>query len=121
MKHLMCAVLLAVVSSGCYRMGTLVDQEQVASFEKGRTSCAAITAALGTPTKSTYRDDGSLRQVIYAHLSMQMRPLTFLVGGADTEQTQWTFECDTAGVLLTYESTQGQVGQGPGLLSGSKP
>ena len=111
--------------TGCTAAGRKVDQSRLAEFQPGHTTCIEIVQTLGPATHSTVNSDGT-RQVVYEYMQTQLRPETFIpiagyfVGGGDTEQTKVVFNCDRAGVLQAYSSTQGQVGVGTGLSSGAK-
>lgn len=123
--RLMGAVGLAFVLSGCMSSGVKVDQDRVTSLKPGVTTCADAIALLGKPTSSSLQSDGT-RTYQYVYVQAQASAANFipivgtLVGGANTENSVFTMNCDKRGVLATYSSSQGSSDVGTGLISGQK-
>ena len=113
------------ILAGCMSSGVKVDQDKVASLKPGVTSCADAIALLGKPTNSSLQSDGT-RSYQYLYVQAQANAANFipvvgtLVGGANTENTMFTMNCDKRGVLATYSSSQGSSDMGTGLISGQK-
>lgn len=115
-----------VLLTGCVSAGVKVDQAQLTRFQPGVTTCDEVKAALGTPTTSTLHSTGT-RQLVYTyhHSDLDAGAIALAVigipaGRSSTEQTNVVLDCDAAGVLQTYSSTQGQYGVGMGVTGGAK-
>jgi len=119
------AATAACSLAGCMSSGVKVDQDKVASLKPGVTTCADAVALLGKPTNSSLQSDGT-RSYQYLYVQAQANAANFipvvgsLVGGANTENTMFTMNCDKRGVLATYSSSQGSSDMGTGLISGQK-
>jgi outer membrane protein assembly factor BamE (lipoprotein component of BamABCDE complex) len=106
-------------------MGTKVDQDKLAQFQKGKTTYAEVVQQLGKPTQSTLNSDGS-RRVMYTYMQSQAKAANFIpivgafTGGADTENTNVTLDFDQNSVLTNYSATQGSSSMGTGINSGSR-
>jgi outer membrane protein assembly factor BamE (lipoprotein component of BamABCDE complex) len=78
--------------TACVSMGTKVDQDKLAQFQKGKTTYAEVIQQLGKPTQSTLNADGS-RRIMYTYMQSQAKAANFIpivgafTGGADTENT----------------------------------
>ncbi len=124
MKRLAIVVLAMISTSACFSSGVQVNPDQVASFQKGRTTYSDVIAALGQPTSQSISADGN-RQISYMYVEAKARPETFIpivgafVGGADSKTSFATFRFDEKGILSDYSSTTGQNGLGTGLESGA--
>ena len=120
-----CAVALAGSLAGCMSSGVKVDQNKVTSLKPGTTTCAEAVALLGKPTNSSLQSDGT-RSYQYVYVQAQANAANFVpivgsfVGGANTENTTFTMNCDKNGVLANYSSSQGSSDVGTGLISGQK-
>jgi outer membrane protein assembly factor BamE (lipoprotein component of BamABCDE complex) len=116
---------LAWSLAGCMSSGVKVDQSKVTSLKPGTTTCADAVALLGQPTNSSLQSDGT-RSYQYIYVQAQANAANFIpvvgtfVGGANTENTMFTMNCDKRGVLVNYNSTQGSSDVGTGLISGQK-
>ena len=117
------AALFALTS--CMSMGTKVDQDKLARFEKGKTTYTQVMEQLGKPTQSTLNSDGS-RRVVYTYMQSQAKAANFIpivgsfVGGADTENTSVMLDFDKDSVLTGYSATQGSSSMGTGINSGAR-
>ncbi len=124
MRYVFVIIALLALTS-CMSMGTKVDQDKLARFEKGKTTYTEVIQQLGKPTQSTINSDGS-RMVVYTYMQSQMRAANFIpivgafTGGADTENTSVTLNFDKDSVLTNYSATQGSSSMGTGLTSGAK-
>src|SRR5262245_9411860 len=93
--------------TACVSMGTKVDQDKLAQFEKGKTTYAEVIQQLGKPTQSTLNADGS-RRLLYTYMQSQAKAANFIpivgafTGGADTENTSVMLEFDQNSVLTNY-------------------
>lgn len=111
--------------ASCMSSGVKVDQDKVTSLKPGTTRCADAVAMLGPPTNSSLQSDGT-RSYQYVYVQAQANAASFipivgtLVGGADSEDTMFTMNCDKNGVLANYSSSQGSSSMGTGLISGQK-
>jgi outer membrane protein assembly factor BamE (lipoprotein component of BamABCDE complex) len=107
-------------------MGKKVDQQQLARFEKGKTTYAEVIQQLGPPTQATVHYDGS-RVVIYTYAQSQVKAASFIplagvfLGGADTENTSVILHFDTNALLTDYAATEGRTAIGTGMTSGQRP
>jgi hypothetical protein len=117
------AVLLGCV--GCAAYGTKVSEDQLTHFTRGQTTYAEVVQALGPPNQSTLHSDGT-RNITYTYLQSQVRAANYIpivgafVQGADTEQTNVVLDFDARSILVSYTSTQGQLGMGTGFASGAR-
>jgi hypothetical protein len=120
-----CSIALIGGLAGCMSSGIKVDQDKVTSLKPGVTTCADAVALLGKPTNSSLQSDGT-RSYQYVYMQAQANAANFipivgtLVGGANTENTTFTMNCDRRGVLANYSSSQGSSDMGTGLISGQK-
>ena len=111
--------------TACMSMGTKVDQDKLARFEKGKTTYAEVIQQLGKPTQSTLNSDGS-RIVVYTYVQSQAKAANFIpivgafTGGADTENTSVMLNFDKDSVLTNYSATQGSSSMGTGINSGAR-
>jgi outer membrane protein assembly factor BamE (lipoprotein component of BamABCDE complex) len=91
MRYLFVIVALFAFTA-CMSMGTKVEQDKLAQFEKGKTTYAEVVQQLGKPTQSTLNSDGS-RRIVYTYMQSQAKAANFIpivgafTGGADTENT----------------------------------
>jgi outer membrane protein assembly factor BamE (lipoprotein component of BamABCDE complex) len=124
MRYVFVIVALLAFTS-CMSMGTKVDQDKLARFEKGKTTYAEVVQQLGKPTQSTLNSDGS-RRIMYTYMQSQAKAANFIpivgafTGGADTENTNVMLEFDQNSVLTNYSATQGSTSMGTGLNSGAR-
>ena len=119
-------VIIALFAlTACMSMGTKVDQEKLARFEKGKTTYTEVIQQLGKPTQSTVNSDGT-RKVVYTYMQSQAKASNFIpivgafVGGADTENTNVTLDFDQNSLLTNYSATQGSSSMGTGINSGAR-
>lgn len=118
------AIGLVVVLSGCAASGVQVKEEQLAAFEKGKTTMQEVVAALGAPTGNTLMPDGS-RMISYTYAQAQARPATFIpivgafVGGVDARSNSVMLTFDQQGILKTTMSSSHQQGTGTGFAAGT--
>lgn len=116
--------LAVFLLSGCASGGVKVEERQLSSFERGRTTYSQVIGQLGAPTANTLMNDGR-RVIVYTFVQAQARPESFIpivgifVGGADSQATSASLIFDREGVLESYSSTQAQYGMGTGFASGS--
>ena len=124
MRYVSLLVALFALTS-CVSMGTKVDQDKLARFEKGKTTYAQVIEQLGKPTQSTLNSDGS-RRIMYTYMQSQAKAANFIpivgafAGGADTENTNVMLEFDQNSMLTNYSATQGSTSMGTGLSSGAR-
>ena len=117
------SISLLVFLAGCATVGREITKDQIATFEKGKTTLSQVTIALGQPTTTTILQDG--RQVIdYSFAHAQTRPETFipfigaLVGGMDVRATHVRFTFDQHRILETFVHSETNTGSGYGLAGG---
>jgi hypothetical protein len=122
-KRLLIVLLGAL--AGCMTTGVKVDQSKVASFKPGVTTCTEAVASLGVPTNTSINSDGTKSiQYVYAH--SQANAASFIpyvgifAGGATTENTVFSMNCDRNDKLVNYSSSQGANAIGTGIVSGQK-
>jgi hypothetical protein len=121
-------VLLAglMVLAGCVSAGVKVDEANLASFEKGKTTYPEVLARLGQPTTSSLMPDGR-RMLIYSWVQARARAENFIpligpfVGGADSRSSSVVIWIDADGKLASYSISQSQYGVGRGLDAGPDP
>ena len=124
MRYVFVIVVLLALTS-CVSMGTKVDQDKLARFEKGKTTYTEVIQQLGKPTQSTVNSDGT-RKVVYTYMQSQAKASNFIpivgafVGGADTENTNVTLDFDQNSLLTNYSATQGSSSMGTGINSGAR-
>jgi outer membrane protein assembly factor BamE (lipoprotein component of BamABCDE complex) len=124
MRYISVIVALFALTA-CMSMGTKVDQDKLARFEKGKTTYAEVVQQLGKPTQSTLNSDGT-RTVVYTYMQSQAKAANFIpivgafTGGADTENTSVMLNFDKDSVLTNYSATQGSTAIGTGLSSGAR-
>lgn len=105
--HKAILTFVALSMTACASSGTKVDQSSLQQFQKGQTTLPQIVAALGEPTSTITRDDGT-KIVTYSYAQYQTRPETFipyiwpLVGGGDTHTSAVVFNFDASDVLQSY-------------------
>ena len=114
----LCVVLLL---GGCgMSSGVKIDQDKIASLQKGKTTYDQAIQRFGKPTRSSIKSDGT-RTITYKYSGFQMRGESFipviggLIGGADSEQTNLVLTFNRAGILTDFESDQDGQGTATGL------
>jgi hypothetical protein len=118
------ALFTMLLLLGCASTGVQVNEDQLRTFEKGKTTVADVTAVLGQPTTSSLQSDGS-RMLIYSYAQAQARPASFIpivgafVGGTDARSNVVMFRFDAKGVLMDYSSTSSTYGTGTGMAAGA--
>lgn len=118
-------VMVCFALAACVSMGTKVDQQKVAQFEKGKTTYAEVIQQLGKPTQSTMNSDGT-RTIAYTYVQSQVKATNFIpivgafMGGAETENTSVTLHFDKNSILTDYSATEGGTSTGTGLSSGQR-
>ena len=119
-------VLVVALLSGCAATGVQIKEEQLAGFEKGKTTLQEVISKLGPPTGNTLMPDGS-RMISYAYAQAQARPENFipvvgpLVGGHDVRSNMVMLTFDRGGILSSLMSSSHQHGTGQGFASGASP
>ena len=119
------AFALAVTTlAGCASSGVKVEERQLASFEKGKTTYSQVVAQLGQPNATTFMNDGR-RVIVYSYVQAQARPESFIpivglfVGGADARSNMVSMVFTQDGVLESSSASESQVGVGTGFASGT--
>jgi outer membrane protein assembly factor BamE (lipoprotein component of BamABCDE complex) len=121
MRRFMLIAALSVAS--CAATGTQVKPEQLAQFERGKTTYQDVVAAIGKPNNTTITADGN-RTAMYIYAESSMRAATFIpyigpfVGGMDTRSNMVMMMFDRQGVLQNYSASEGASGTGMGFASG---
>lgn len=116
----------ALLLAGCAASGVQVKEEQLAEFQKGRTTLQEVVAKLGQPTRNTLMPDGS-RMISYTYVQAQARPENFvpivgpLMGGHDVRSNLVMLTFDRSGVLASTMASSHQQGAGTGFASGASP
>lgn len=116
--------LTVVMLTGCVSGGVKVEERQLSSFEKGRTTYMQVVGQLGAPNASTLMPDGR-RVIVYSYVQAQARPESFIpivgafVGGADSRSNMVSLVFTRDGVLESYSSSEAQYGMSTGLASGN--
>ena len=102
---------LLVTLTGCYSVGAQVNEDQLAGFEKGRTTYSDIVSQLGPPTSQSVNSEGGrTASWLYAEV-MKSRPESFIpligpfIGGADMKSNMVTMSFDGQGVLKNFNSS----------------
>src|SRR5262249_623656 len=109
---------------GCFATGAQVNEQQLATFEKGRTTYSEVVATLGTPTSQSLDAEGD-RSASWFYFESKARPETFIpivgpfIGGADSKTNIVVMYFDQRGVLTNFTSNSSQLGSGRGLSSGA--
>lgn len=121
MRYIYIPLLLALAA--CVSTGTQIKEDQLKSFEKGKTTITDVRTALGEPNSTALNPDGT-RTLVYIYTQAQARPASFIplvgafVGGADSRSNMVMLRFDAAGVLLDYSSSESTFGTGTGLAAG---
>lgn len=124
MKYVSLVVMLGLLA-GCVASGTRVGEEQVAQFERGRTSYFDVVSALGRPTTMLLHTDGT-REVTYFYSQSQLKAVNFVPllaafqQGTTSEQTTAVFWFDARNTLVNYSLSSGAMRTGYGLQSGGR-
>lgn len=112
------SVAAALFLAACATSGIKVSDQQIAAFERGKTTYPEVIAALGEPTFQM--NNGALRVASYGSSTVRTRPQTFIpfvgafVGGADMRTSSVTFTFDRNDVLQNVSSSSSAVGSGLG-------
>jgi len=120
-SYLLIAALIGL--SGCAATGVQVKQGQLDQFKQGETTRQEVVAALGKPTTQMRNSDGTTT-LLYTYAEYRTRPQTFIpfvgafVGGTDTNSSHVTLTFDQAGKLLSYSSSESEMGTGMGMAAG---
>ena len=118
------AAFAAILLAGCAATGVQVKEEQLAEFEKGKTTIQDVIAKLGQPTRNTLLPDGS-RTLTYTYVQAQARPENFipiigpLVGGHDVRSNIVMLRFSPNGVLRSMIASSSQRGTGRGAAAGA--
>ena len=108
MRATVIAAMLALTLGGCATSGTKINDAQMATIEKGKTTYDELVARLGTPTTLTALEDGS-RVATYAYAKGNSAALVPVVGlfagGFKVDGITRTFIFDQSGVLKDYSTT----------------
>ena len=124
MRGSVVAIVLGLLLGGCAATGVQVKEEQLAAFEKGKTTLQEVVAALGQPTGNTLMPDGS-RMISYTYAQAQARPATFIpivgafAGGVDARSNTAMLTFDQRGILKSTMSSSHQQGTGTGFAAGT--
>lgn len=116
--------LVVLLGLACASSGVRVREEQLAAFTPGKTTYGEVIAALGRPSMTMVSSDGK-RLVMYSYAHVQVRPETLipfvgaLVGGSDVHHGSVMFRFDRDGTLVSYSSSEGEMGVGSGLAAGA--
>ena len=117
------SVALAFSLAACACTGVQVKEEQLAQFEKSKTTAAEVVQKLGPPTGSTLLPDGR-RVTSHVYARAQARAENFiplvgpLVGGHDTNSNVATLIFDKGGLLESVSASSTAAGTGMGLAAG---
>ena len=115
-----------LILTGCVSAGVKVDENNLAAFEKGKTTYSEVITGLGQPTTNTMLPDGR-RMLMYSWVEARARPENFIplvgpfVGGADSRSSNVIIWIGTDGKLESYSASQSQYGIGRGLEAGPDP
>ena len=118
------AVMLSGLVAGCVASGTQVGEDQLAKFERGKTTMQEVVRALGQPNGNSVLLDGS-RMLTYVYFKASPRPENFIpvvgafVGGVDTTNNSVVLKFNSGGVLENYQSSSGNISGGFGLEAGA--
>jgi len=124
MRRTLAPIFFGLLLGACVAAGVKVDQAKVAQFERGKTTYQEVVSALGRPSSTTALSTG-VRFANYTYLESRARPSTFIpyigpfVGGADSSTSSVTFQFDANGVLVSYTTTESQMGAGMGFAAGA--
>ncbi len=116
-------LLAAFLLTGCVSAGVRVDEANLHSFEKGKTTYSEIVARLGPPTTNSLLPDGR-RMLMYSYVQATARPENFIplvgafVGGADSRSSNVILWIDQEGKLASFSTSESQYGVGRGLEAG---
>lgn len=124
MKSYTYAILTACMLAGCASSGNYVDQSNMKSLIKGKTTMDQAVGMLGQPTSRTMVGSGQT-VLTYTYSEATTRPESFIpvvgafVGGADSRFTMATLAFGPDGILTDYTYTGSQSGLSTGLASGA--
>lgn len=122
MKRL--ALAAAFLVAGCAASGVQVKEEQLAEFQKGKTTLNEVMTKLGSPTSNMLMPDGT-RTISYTYVAVNSRPGNFvpivgpLLGGHDVRSNMVMLSFDRNGVLQSTMANSTQRGTGRGISSGT--
>lgn len=110
---------LAFCLLGCMSVGTKVEQNQLSSFEKGKTTYAEVITALGTPQAVTSQSDGrNLISYTFSQASADAASFIPLIGGlvgtTQGELVVVTLLFDSTGKLESFTHTESKSSYGLG-------
>jgi len=94
--------------------GKKLDSSQVNQFQPGVTTSDQVAAALGQPSGTETKSDGT-KSLIYSYMQLTVHGATFIpfvnlfAGGADAKVQKVTFNFDKSGVLKDYATTESQA------------
>jgi len=112
-----------IVLGGCAATGVQVKQGQLEQFKQGETTKQDVMAALGKPTTQMRNSDGT-STLLYTYAEYRTRPETFIpfiggfIGGADTNSSNVSLTFDQAGKLLSYSTSESELGTGMNIAAG---
>jgi outer membrane protein assembly factor BamE (lipoprotein component of BamABCDE complex) len=118
--------LMGVSLCGCVSAGVQVQPEKLQAMKVGETTYQEVVARLGTPTANVISSNGQ-RVIVYSFVHSQARPESFipivgpLVGGADATANSVTFIFGPDGKLMSYSSSDANVGASTGAAAGYEP
>jgi len=124
--RLLAFLLGVMLLTGCVSSGVRVDEANLTSFEKGKTSYSEVIGRLGQPTTNALMPDGR-RMLIYSWMQARARPQGFIplvgpfIGGADSRATSVIIWIGMDGRLESYSASQSQFGTGRNLEAGPDP
>lgn len=125
MRHILTIGSALLLLSACTSSGVYVDEAQIQSFAKGKTTYQEVVSQLGEPTQKTMDSNGNI-EISYNYSETSVRPETFIpyvgafVGGADSRSSNSTFMFDSEGVLQDYKTSSMAMGTTQNLSSDAK-
>jgi len=112
-RRVFCAIF-AVVLAACSTSGVKITDDQLAGFEKGKTTVQEVIAKLGPPSTQSSHSDGT-KTVIYKYTHAEVNPLIMvpvvgnLVADSKGEATNVTFTFSSDSILKDYTKTEGTL------------
>lgn len=119
------SMLAAALIAGCVSSGTQVKDAQLDQFQKGVTTEADVTKALG-PAQSVSRTSDGKRILVYVGTHAQAKASSFIpvvglfTGGATAHVTTVSFTFGPDGKLADYTSSESNSDVRTGIVSGAE-
>lgn len=103
--------VLVLLLAGCVSTstGVPIDQSKLVDFKVGITTEEDVVLALGNPLVRTAKSDGS-KMLMYYHSQSQARGIIGLGGISTMDISSTSFLFDSAGKLLSHQSTESKYG-----------